>query len=243
MASRPPSSAHRAWHPPCQHPRQGTARESRAEPDAGDRMPERRLSDGHHHALSRWVLRCVGWLKKDVEALEMLPHRVRPVRQPAARERVRGEEIAELVVGSRLRHPQEQRNRRARSEGQRADQARGEQWSRGQASPETSGGPRRGPDVAKPDQRQRQEQETGLPPPRPGPNEEEEDERGHAAGDDDPANAPTPPAGVRMKPPPSSRRATFTRWCAHRRPMLRRLTRKPARIVCTPSAVSVAPGG
>ena len=61
----------------------------------------------------RRVLRRVGRPVDDVRGLEVRPHRVRRVREPAVRERIRRQEVAEFVGDDRLRHPDEERDRSA----------------------------------------------------------------------------------------------------------------------------------
>ena len=183
---RPP-----AGHPAGEHPRERGAREPGAEPHAGDREPERDLPERHHQALRRRILRCVGRLVDDVRGLEVHPQRVRRVRQPAVRERVGGQEVAELVGDVRLRDPDEERDRDARCHRQRPDQARGEEGVRRQASAHATGRARRGPAMSEPREGKREQQGRWPTDLREGPREGQERQR--AAGEHDRTSAPAMP--------------------------------------------------
>ena len=74
-------------------------------------MPEN-FSEREHEALSGRVFRCVGRLLEHMESLEVLPHRVRRIREPPVRERVRRKQVAELVVHLWHRHADDRSHRR-----------------------------------------------------------------------------------------------------------------------------------
>ena len=70
------------------------------------------FSEREQQSLTGRIFRSVSRLLQNVECLEVLPHRVRRIREPAMRECVRREEVAELVVHLRQRHADDRRHRR-----------------------------------------------------------------------------------------------------------------------------------
>ncbi len=87
-----------------QHPPSRDAPQRDANPRPDDRIPQD-LSQREQHPLARRVLGLIRRLLDDVKGLEVLPQRVRRIRQPAVRERVGRQQVAELVMNHRQRHP------------------------------------------------------------------------------------------------------------------------------------------
>src|SRR5438067_12412574 len=76
---------------------------------------------GQSQSLGGRIHRHIGWQLVDVEALEVLPHRMRGVGETAVREGIPGQEIAELVVLLRARESVEEAGQSARDERGDAD--------------------------------------------------------------------------------------------------------------------------
>ena len=66
-------------------------------------MSRQRLSQGQRQPLARRVLGHVGGLLDDVHALEVLPEGMRRIRQPARREGVGLQQVAEFIVNIGMR--------------------------------------------------------------------------------------------------------------------------------------------
>src|SRR5207247_7872377 len=77
------SSQHRPFprNPALQHPADGGAHETHAEPDSEKRMTENPLAECQQQPLGRIVHRCVCGFLVDVKSFEMHPHRMSWIRQ------------------------------------------------------------------------------------------------------------------------------------------------------------------
>ncbi len=106
--------------PAVHHPGQARRGAGHGQPDPGDRPSEHHLSESQGRTLPGRVLGHVVGPMEDMMRLEVLPMRMRRVRQTAARKRVASEEIAELVVNPRLRKPREIGQDGARQSGRHA---------------------------------------------------------------------------------------------------------------------------
>ena len=85
-----------------QHPAQGGAHQ-RGDQDLANPGVAKQLAGGEHEALRGWIHRHVGGALDDVETLEMDPHGMGGIGEPAVSERVAREQIAELVIEVGLR--------------------------------------------------------------------------------------------------------------------------------------------
>src|ERR1700722_6100509 len=65
------------------------------------------LSGREHQSLRRRIHGHVRGLFNDVEAFEVNPHRVGGIGDSSVSERVRSQEVAELIVPARLRNPED----------------------------------------------------------------------------------------------------------------------------------------
>ena len=112
-------------HPSLQHPGEGHAHRGDAQQHADPRMAEQ-FSDGQRHSLRRGIHRRVRRMLDDVKRVEKNPQRMRRIRQPPVSERVRGKQVAELVVNFGLRHGQPRQERHSRKDRDRANGHYGE---------------------------------------------------------------------------------------------------------------------
>ena len=91
-------------HPPLQHPTDRRAHGARAEPYANPGVSRKDLAQSHDQALGGIVHRHVGGFLIDVDALKVNPHRVSWICEASVREGIRCQQVAEIVMKSRLRN-------------------------------------------------------------------------------------------------------------------------------------------
>src|SRR5262249_9025096 len=103
--------------PPRRHPRTQHPINCRAHRGGGEKYAypgrAKNLANSENRALGWRIHRGIGWKPVDVERFEADPHRVRRIRQAAMGERVCHEEIAELIVDSRVGHGEKGKERHA----------------------------------------------------------------------------------------------------------------------------------
>ncbi len=90
--------------PSLQHPTDRRAHGARAEPYADPGVSGNDLAQSHDQALGGIVHRHVGGFLIDVDTLKVNPHRVSWIRQAAVRESIRCQQIAKIIMKSRLRN-------------------------------------------------------------------------------------------------------------------------------------------
>src|SRR5881275_608684 len=89
--------------PTLEHPAYCCAHESDTEPNSPERVAKHNLTGCKKQSLRRVKHRHVGRPLIDMECFEVDPHGVRRIGEPAVSERVRHQQIAELVMDSRNR--------------------------------------------------------------------------------------------------------------------------------------------
>ena len=114
--------------PALKHPAQRGAHERGNEPLTDPGMSQT-LAQRQDQALRRRIHGHVSRLLDDMKALEMHPHRMGRIREPAVREGVSGQKIAELVMPARFRDAKKRNHRGARNKNEQPHDHRAEKFS------------------------------------------------------------------------------------------------------------------